>query len=453
MKQIGDFFFPDQEKHFQKFASNIQEYQKEQREYAFGFVDDWSCAIDVGANVGIFSRDFATRFKKVVAIEPLRDNVECLSKNVPSNVEVLSFAAGDREGRCDIVLTNKTLGNAHIADTSGTGQGQTDTKNQNTESVDIRTIDSLNLESVGLIKIDVQGAELMVLRGAVETIKRCRPVLMIEEKAQGDAIRLLAEAGNMLESLGMTPMNRVGADRIFIFLNGRDIVVPKRPRHLAEYDDQKDRNYPVAPTVFAIGKFEPRWVETDTFYTPTGGKSYPKHHCKLTFMASKPFIKSYHNAIDVGCRDGEYARYLQSCFEHVYGFDPRRRDAFAYNVDLQRATHFNCALGDVPGTITMYGGTHVARDVEATAVQCLTLDSFGFERVSYIKVDVEGFEEKVLRGGQETIRRDRPVIVIEQNNATLAGAEKFGAKRWLEQHGYGHVATCPRGWDYVMAPV
>lgn len=453
MKKIGNFMFPDREIHFEEFASDVQGYQKDQRGYAYQFVENWACAIDVGANVGIFSRDFATRFTKVLAIEPLRENLECLRENVPQNVEILPFAVGDREGKCDIALPNKTLGNAHIVNVHDILSDHEAVNAGSIETVDIKTIDSLNLNAVGLIKIDVQGAELIVLQGAVETIKRCRPVIMLEEKAQGDGIRQLAAAGTLLETLGMTPMDRVGSDRIFIFLNGRDIAIPKRPRHIAEYIPPQDYDFPITRTIFPERTLDPSWFKSDTFYTPEGPKSFPKHHCKLTFRTSKPFIRSFHNAIDIGCRDGEYTRYLQSCFQYVYCFDPRRREAFGYNVDLKRATHFNCALGDAAGTITMYGGTHTPRGVKATSVPCLTLDSFEFQNVSYIKVDVEGFEEKVLRGGQKTINRDRPVIVIEQNDAILDGAEKFGAKVWLEQNGYRHVATCPRGWDYVMAPM
>lgn len=453
MKQIGNLFFPDREKHFQKFADDIRGYQKAQRDYAYQFVDDWKCAVDVGANVGIFSCDFANYFEKVVAIEPLRDNIACLERNVPENVEIVRCAVGNREGQCEMALPGSTLGNAYIVGVTGGAAEDGKLGARDIEKVDLKTIDSLNLENVNLIKIDVQGAELVALQGAVETIKRCRPVIMLEEKAEGDGIYQLAEAEHLLESLGMTPMDRVGADRIFIFVNGRNITVPKRPTHLVDYVPRQEHKFPIAPTFFSKWHFDPSWAGTDIFYAPKGAQSHPNHHCKVIFLASKPFIKSFKNAIDIGCRDGEYTRYLQSCFKHVYGFDPRRRDAFNYNVDLRRATHFNCALGDVAGTITMYGGTHDPRNAAGTTVPCLTLDSFGLEDISYVKVDVEGFEEKVLKGGQKTIFRDRPVIVIEQNEATLAGADMFGAKIWLEQNGYKHVATCPRGCNFIMAPV
>jgi hypothetical protein len=75
---------------------------------------------------------------------------------------------------------------------------------------------------------------------------------------------------------------------------------------------------------------------------------------------------------------------------------------------------------------------------------------FGFEDVDYIKIDVEGFEKKVLLGGAKTIERSNPVIVIEQNHVVLEGDERYSAKAYLEGIGYRQVAVDNRGWDFVM---
>jgi FkbM family methyltransferase len=88
------------------------------------------------------------------------------------------------------------------------------------EEVDLITIDSLNLPSVGLIKLDIQGSELIALKGAAETIQRCRPVVLIEEKPIGGYeanIAHIAEAAAFLNTLGMIPKDKVGADRTYIY--------------------------------------------------------------------------------------------------------------------------------------------------------------------------------------------------------------------------------------------
>jgi FkbM family methyltransferase len=191
----------------------------------------------------------------------------------------------------------------------------------------------------------------------------------------------------------------------------------------------------------------------DFFFCVDGDGLYPNHHCKETWVRAKDFVAQPGNAIDVGCRDGEFTRYLMQDFHHVYCFDPRVMQRFADNVDLAKVTHFPCALGDEENNIFMMGGQHDLRDGNNThEVPCLMLDSFGFENVSFIKIDVEGFEEKVLIGAENLIDANRPVIVIEQNDVVLKGDLKFGALNFLLNKSYKVAAVCPRGWDFVMVP-
>jgi FkbM family methyltransferase len=168
-------------------------------------------------------------------------------------------------------------------------------------------------------------------------------------------------------------------------------------------------------------------------------------------LLSKPFIENFKVALDIGCRVGEFTRYLQLDFDHVHAFDPRIWPNFRYNVDLGKVTHYKCALGDEAGEIQMYAGSHTPSvGNEPRTVPVYTLDAFEFEDVDYIKIDVEGFEKKVLLGGARTIERWNPVIVIEQNHVVLDGEEQYSAKEYLESIGYRNVAVDSRGWDFVM---
>jgi FkbM family methyltransferase len=167
---------------------------------------------------------------------------------------------------------------------------------------------------------------------------------------------------------------------------------------------------------------------------------------------SKPFIRNFRNAVDIGCRDGEFTRYLHLDFDHVYAFDPRLKSRFSFNVDLAKVSHFQCALGDEVGEIEMFGGGHSPQgDAHPEMARVFTLDMFDLQQVDYIKIDVEGFEKKVLLGATATIERDSPVIVIEQNEVVLGGDCQYSAKLYLESIGYRQVAVDKRGWDFVMA--
>lgn len=205
------------------------------------------------------------------------------------------------------------------------------------------------------------------------------------------------------------------------------------------------------PTQWPDNPYRPEWAATDYMYSADGTGEFPKHACKLTYQLSKPFIRNFRNALDVGCRVGEFTRYLQLDFQHVYAFDPNLWQKFMFNVDLQKVTHFHCALGDERGETQMYGGAHHERSgIAPRTAQVYTVDSFGFEDVDYIKIDVEGFEKKVLQGAARTIERFNPVIVIEQNQVVLEGDVRYSAKAYLESIGYREATVDKRGWDFVM---
>lgn len=209
---------------------------------------------------------------------------------------------------------------------------------------------------------------------------------------------------------------------------------------------------PITSTQFEDNPYDPVWFARDFLHSPDGVGEFPQHHCKQTFEVALPFAERFRTAVDVGCRDGEFTRYLQHHFAHTYAFDARARKRFRYNVDLRKVTHFTCALGERMEEIEMFGGTHDATRTHPRKVRSYPLDSFDLRCVDFIKIDVEGYERRVLTGAERTIDRDRPVIIIEQNDVTLPGEAPHAAKEWLEARGYRHVATCPRGWDHVMIP-
>lgn len=213
---------------------------------------------------------------------------------------------------------------------------------------------------------------------------------------------------------------------------------------------QTDLKLP-SPTEWQDNPYRAEWGERDFFHSPSRADEFPEHPCKMSYLLSKPFIRNFRTAIDVGCRVGEFTRYLQRDFETVFAFDPNLSQKFRFNVDLANVTHFQCALGDEPGETRMFDGTHGERPgIEPKQVPVYTLDMFEFGGVDYIKIDVEGFERKVLVGAARTIARWNPVIVIEQNHVVLDGDHQYSAKEYLESLGYRQAAVDSRGWDFVM---
>jgi FkbM family methyltransferase len=141
---------------------------------------------------------------------------------------------------------------------------------------------------------------------------------------------------------------------------------------------------------------------------------------------------------DIGANIGVVSVLLSGlCPEgHVYAFEPVAENYahLAANVavnELQNVTAHRVALFDTDGEIeveydaTYPGGSHVGEG--GTAVPSLRFDTWAqrqsLDRLDLVKVDVEGAELAVLAGAAETLRRFRPIVVIECNPVTLA---RFG---------------------------
>jgi FkbM family methyltransferase len=133
--------------------------------------------LDVGAYTGLYSIIAALRGAKVIAFEPMPANRWRLGVNMLRNkarFSVMAVAASDCEGAATlnynprVPLTTGASIETGIADHSA--------------GIVVRciTIDSLGLENVGAIKVDVERHEPCVIRGAMQTIERFRPPLLIE---------------------------------------------------------------------------------------------------------------------------------------------------------------------------------------------------------------------------------------------------------------------------------
>ena len=210
-------------------------------------------------------------------------------------------------------------------------------------------------------------------------------------------------------------------------------------------------HFPIDPSLFAESQYKADYLLQDLFFDGSSYSELPDNPCKVSFAVSKPFIAQEGVAIDIGAGDGRYCRYLQQEFEKVYCFDPRRSsEIFAHNVDLLRSTHFRCALGDVTSEIMVHGSADEPEYGKPHKAKRFRLDDFRFDDVAYIKIDVDGSETDILAGGEDTIVRDRPLIMLRQNDERRPSNGKPQSVEWLDARGYKQVASCPRGLDLVM---
>lgn len=175
MKLHKGAWLPDQEEHMVEWCDKHGEmvdgkttYQYKKLQAALGYVKNWRVACDIGAHVGFWSMHLAKRFEELHAFEPMKEMQECWLKNVDGiNAELHPYALGSESGMVSLTIPKGSTGGTHI---SGSGD------------IAMHPLDSFHLRDVDFIKIDVEGYELDVLKGATETLDRCQPCIIVEQK-------------------------------------------------------------------------------------------------------------------------------------------------------------------------------------------------------------------------------------------------------------------------------
>jgi FkbM family methyltransferase len=172
---------------------------------ALRYVTDFGLAVDAGAHIGLWSRIMAERFELVVAFEPLAENWDAWEASTSgyTNTSLWGVALGDEACRVRLEGEGASL---HYAVKDRTGP------------ITMRTLDSYGLP-VTFLKVDCEGADTLVLRGAERTLHQHRPVVMVEcIDAMARRYGLPAGAAvAYLESLGMHWVMKIGNDTVFVW--------------------------------------------------------------------------------------------------------------------------------------------------------------------------------------------------------------------------------------------
>lgn len=214
MESFDAWFLPDGERHMQDWMTKKNQrvegrltYQYHKYEAALSHCRHRGVALDVGAHVGFFSYWLARDFTVVHAFEPVAAFRECWTKNMERRGGVLyPYAIGAQRGKVSMKIP--AMGDG--IDSGGThvsGDGD----------VDMRTIDEFEFDGVAYLKIDCEGYEHHVIAGARETLIRCRPCVIVEQKQHimGRNFGIQGTpAVDMLVEMGAKVVREMGGDYI-----------------------------------------------------------------------------------------------------------------------------------------------------------------------------------------------------------------------------------------------
>jgi FkbM family methyltransferase len=175
-------------------------------------------------------------------------------------------------------------------------------------------------------------------------------------------------------------------------------------------------------------------------------------------------------AVDIGANKGVYSYWLSQICHAVMAFEPNPKIcALLRRAVPDNVTVHGVALSNASGSAELIlpiqrsgrysnqGGTLQAKKLDPTkpfgiwTVEQRRLDDYAFTDVSFIKIDVEGFELEVLQGAAETLRRERPTLLIEIDESqskrpfidTIAALTRLGyIGYFLDRGALRHLGEC-----------
>jgi len=177
------------------------------------FIDGGNVFIDIGAHCGFYSVGLSKCFEKIYSFEPSKLQYEWLTKNIMLNNSKKIIPH-------QIAVSNENkVAKIHIASADGGGNSLDPNVikgelNLGSYEVECKKLDEYDFNDVDLIKIDVEGLEIQVIQGAIETIMSNKPLILLE--VWDDNIRR-AKIQSLLDSLGY--------DFKFIFTNHPELAI------------------------------------------------------------------------------------------------------------------------------------------------------------------------------------------------------------------------------------
>jgi FkbM family methyltransferase len=179
-------------------------------------------------------------------------------------------------------------------------------------------------------------------------------------------------------------------------------------------------------------------------------------------------LPTWRVCLDIGSNNALNAIHYAERFDHVHCWEPTPTTQTLWHNTVRdngvtNTTLYKEALGDRPGTAdimvvpqcnghnfidhTPYNPRAKGSEKQRHTVNVQTLDSYGFDEVDFIKIDVEGYELYVLQGAEHTLQQNRPLVQAEVNPAF---SQKFGYTAqamidWMRQRDY-RVCSKKQGW-------
>lgn len=167
------------------------------------YLKDNKVIVQAGGNCGMQVEKFAQFFETVYTFEPDPINFHCLVNNLPyTNVIKFQCCLGDQNKLVSMTTLPNETGGFYV--------------NQNSGTIPTIKLDDLALERCDFIQLDVEGYQLFVLKGAINTIKKFKPVICIEHEWAHRYEVTVNDIISFLTSLGYYRVEKYTSDYIYV---------------------------------------------------------------------------------------------------------------------------------------------------------------------------------------------------------------------------------------------
>jgi FkbM family methyltransferase len=161
--------------------------------------------------------------------------------------------------------------------------------------------------------------------------------------------------------------------------------------------------------------------------------SYQDRHRKIILEFLKENSCRFRNCLDIGAHVGIWSDDFTKVFEHVHAFEPieELRTCYKQNVHGNNYTMYPFGLGNSTRQINFLYEPEKSKNTQVNeqgnySAEIKRLDDLGLQDIDYIKMDAEGYELEILKGGTKLLRDQLPFVHLEIKSRQL---EKFSLSK------------------------